>query len=137
MEIGKCRVIDLPKITDVRGNLTFVEGCSHIPFEISRIYYLYDVPDGLKRGAHAHKDLQQLIIAVSGSFDVVLNDGETKVRFPLSGPDRGLYVCPMVWRELENFSPGSVCLVLASNRYDENDYFRDYDEYVSALRSSE
>lgn len=137
MEIRKCRMMDLPKITDVRGNLTFIEGCGHIPFEIRRIYYLYDVPDGLKRGAHAHKDLQQLIIAVSGSFDVVLDDGETKLRFHLSGPDRGLYVCPMVWRELENFSSGSVCLVLASNPYDENDYFRDYDEYLSALRSSQ
>jgi len=137
LEIRKCRMMDLPKITDVRGNLTFIEGCGHIPFEIRRIYYLYDVPDGLKRGAHAHKDLQQLIIAVSGSFDVVLDDGETKLRFHLSGPDRGLYVCPMVWRELENFSSGSVCLVLASNPYDENDYFRDYDEYLSALRSSQ
>ena len=137
MGIGMCRMIDLPKITDVRGNLTFVEGDRHIPFEISRIYYLYDVPDGLKRGAHAHKDLQQLIIAISGSFDVVLDDGETKKRFHMLGLDRGLYVCPMVWREIENFSSGSVCLVLASNRYDENDYHRDYGEYLRALRCSE
>ena len=130
--LDACNVITLPKITDPRGNLTFIEGNNHIPFDIKRVYYLYDVPGGAERGGHAHKDLYQLIIAMSGSFDVVLDDGFNKKRVHLSRSYNGLYVCPMIWRELDNFSSGSVCMVLASNCYDENDYYRNYDEYLAA-----
>lgn len=131
--IERCQIIDLPKISDPRGNLTFIEGGSHVPFAIERAYYLYDVPGGAERGGHAHRELQQLIIAMSGSFDVVLDDGRAKKRFHLARSYYGLYICPMIWRELDNFSSGSVCLVLASNRYDESDYFRDYDSFLAAL----
>ena len=130
--VAGCRMIDLPKISDPRGNLTFVEGGQHIPFDIRRVYYLYDVPGGAERGGHAHKGLQQLIIAMSGSFDVVLDDGREKKRFHLNRSYSGLYVCPMIWRELDNFSSGSVCLVLASNHYDENDYYREHSQYLAA-----
>lgn len=129
--------MDLPRFSDARGNLTFIENQNHIPFDIQRIYYLYDVPGGAERGAHAHKDLEQLIIAISGSFDVVLDDGASKKRFHLSRPYNGLYVCPMIWRILENFSPGSVCLVLASSLYDEDDYYRDYEEFLRAREKAE
>jgi dTDP-4-dehydrorhamnose 3,5-epimerase-like enzyme len=132
MLIEKCTIIDLPKISDPRGNLTFVEGKQHIPFDILRVYYLYDVPGGAERGGHAHKQLHQLIIAMSGSFDVVLDDGIEKKRIHLNRSYNGLYVCPMIWRELDNFSSGSVCMVLASNLYDESDYYRDYSEYLTA-----
>lgn len=132
MSISNCRTIELPKINDPRGNLTFVEGGRHIPFDIRRVYYLYDVPGGAERGGHAHKELHQLIIAMSGSFDVILNDGRGKKRFHLNRSYNGLYVCPMIWRELDNFSSGSVCMVLASNQYDEEDYYRDYDAYLAA-----
>lgn len=131
--LADCRIIELPKISDPRGNLTFVEGGQHIPFDIQRVYYLYDVPGGAERGGHAHKGLHQLIVAMSGSFDVVLDDGRQKKRFHLNRSYYGLYVCPMIWRELDNFSSGSVCMVLASNRYDEDDYYRDYVEYTAAL----
>lgn len=128
-----CRYINLPKIQDTRGNLTFIEGNNHIPFNIQRVYYLYDVPGGAERGGHAHKALHQLIIAMSGSFDVVLDDGKEKKRFHLNRSYNGLYVCPMIWRELDNFSSGSVCMVLASNTYDEDDYYRDYNDYLVTL----
>ncbi|BAY23078.1 hypothetical protein NIES2100_28420 [Calothrix sp. NIES-2100] len=131
--IDKCKIIELPKIKDPRGNLTFVEGGKHIPFEIQRVYYLYDVPGGAERGGHAHKELQQLIIAMSGSFDVLLDDGTEKKRFYLNRSYYGLYICPMIWRELDNFSSGSVCMVLASNLYDEADYYRDYQEFLDNL----
>jgi len=130
--LADCHIVDLPKISDPRGNLTFVEGGRHIPFAIQRAYYLYDVPGGAERGGHAHKGLQQLIVAMSGSFDVVLDDGHQERRFHLNRSYSGLYVCPMIWRELDNFSSGSVCMVLASNRYDEDDYYRDYDQYLAA-----
>lgn len=130
--IENCRMVDLPKISDPRGNLTFIEGKNHIPFDIQRVYYLYDVPGGAERGGHAHKDLHQLIIAMSGSFDVVLNDGNTQKRIHLNRSYTGLYVCPMIWRELDNFSSGSVCMVLASNKYDESDYYRNYQEFINA-----
>ncbi|TFC70751.1 WxcM-like domain-containing protein [Cryobacterium sp. TMS1-20-1] len=133
MNVSDCKIIDLPKIQDPRGNLTFIEGNSHVPFDIQRVYYLYDVPGGAERGGHAHKGLSQLIIAMSGSFDVVLDDGTKKRRFHLNRSYQGLYVCPMIWRELDNFSSGSVCMVLASNNYDEADYFRDYDQYMEAV----
>jgi len=132
MNIELCKLVDLPKIQDPRGNLTFIEGQSHVPFDIQRVYYLYDVPGGSERGGHAHKGLHQLIIAMSGSFDVVLDDGVNKKRVHLSRSYYGLYVCPMIWRELDNFSSGSVCMVLASNKYDESDYYRDYEEFLRA-----
>lgn len=132
MGIADCRLIDLPKIQDPRGNLTFIEGGSHIPFAIERVYYLYDVPGGAERGGHAHKGLHQLIVAMSGSFDVVLNDGVANKRVHLNRSYQGLYVCPMMWRELDNFSSGSVCMVLASQRYAEDDYYRDYNEFLAA-----
>lgn len=134
MNIDLCRIIDLPRIHDPRGNLTFIEGCNHVPFDIQRVYYLYDVPGGAERGGHAHKALHQLIIAMSGSFDVVLDDGNEKKRIHLNRSYNGLYVCPMMWRELDNFSSGAVCMVLASNRYSEDDYYRDYDAFIAAVR---
>ena len=133
MDINLCRIIDLPKVADPRGNLTFVEANRHIPFGIERVYYLYDVPGGAERGGHAHKGLQQLIVAMSGSFDVVLSDGRQQRRYHLNRSYVGLYICPRIWRELDNFSSGSVCMVLASNYYSEDDYYRDYQEYVGAL----
>lgn len=133
MSLQDCRIIDLPKIIDTRGNLTFIEEHRHVPFPIQRVYYLYDVPGGAERGGHAHKALHQLIIAMSGSFDVILDDGHARQRFHLNRSYYGLYVCPMIWRELDNFSSGSVCLVLASNLYDEDDYYRDYEQFRGAL----
>jgi hypothetical protein len=134
-----CNVIDLPKIGEPRGNLTFIEGpqgASHIPFDIKRVYYLYDVPGGAERGGHAHKGLHQLIVAMSGSFDIVLDDGFSKKRLHLNRSYQGLYVCPMIWREMDNFSSGAVCMVLASNFYDESDYYRDYQEFLAAASST-
>lgn len=130
--IDTCKLISFPKISDPRGNLTFIEGGSHIPFDIKRVYYLYDVPGGSERGGHAHRGLHQVIIAMSGSFDVILDDGGAKKRIHLNRSYDGLYVCPMMWRELDNFSSGSVCMVLASNYYDEADYFRDYQQFLKA-----
>ena len=132
MSLTDCRIIDLPIIHDPRGNLTFVESNSQIPFAIERVYYLYDVPGGSERGGHAHRGLHQLIIAMSGSFDVVLDDGKDKKRVHLNRSYQGLYICPMIWRELDNFSSHSVCMVLASNLYDEADYYRDYAEFMRA-----
>ena len=125
-------MFDLPVVHAPEGNLTFVEGGNHVPFEIARIYYLYDVPGGATRGGHAHRSLQQVMIAISGSFDVLLDDGSEKKQVTLSRSHRGLYIGPMIWRELVNFSSGSVCVVLASAHYDEADYFRDYDEFRAA-----
>jgi dTDP-4-dehydrorhamnose 3,5-epimerase-like enzyme len=134
--LDKCQIINLPKISDPRGNLTFIEGGGrNVPFDIKRVYYLYDVPGGAERGGHGHKALHQLIIAMSGSFDVVLDDGNEKKRVHLNRSYYGLYVCPMIWRELDNFSSGSVCMVLASNLYDEEDYYRDYDSFIKAVRA--
>lgn len=130
--VDKCQLVELPKISDPRGNLTFIEGMSHVPFDIKRVYYLYDVPGGAERGGHAHKELQQLIIAMSGSFDVVLDDGVNQKRIHLNRSYFGLYICPMIWRELDNFSSGSVCMVLASNHYSESDYYREYESFKGA-----
>ena len=134
--LGACKLIELPKIQDSRGNLTFVEGGNHIPFDISRVYYLYDVPGGAARGGHAHKELHQVIIAMSGSFDVLLDDGVNSKRIHLNRSYVGLYVCPMIWRELDNFSSGSVCMVIASNRYLESDYYREYKEFMFSKGTS-
>lgn len=128
------RKIDLPRIIDHRGNLTFIEQNNHVPFEIKRVYYLYDVPGGGVRGGHAHKEQHEFIIAASGSFDVVLNDGQNEVRYHMNRSWYGLYTPPMIWRELDNFSSGSVCLVLASDRFLESDYIREYDEFMNAVR---
>lgn len=136
MSLSDCRMVDLPKISDPRGNLTFIEGQRHVPFDIQRVYYLYDVPGGAERGGHAHVALSQLIIAMSGSFDVKLDDGSEKKTFHLNRSYNGLYVCPMIWRELDNFSSGAVCMVLASNMYDEADYYREYDDFLAALGTS-
>ena len=135
MSLSQCKTINLPKVSDTRGNLTFIESGSHIPFDIQRIYYLYDVPCGAERGGHAHIQLQQLIIAISGSFDILLDDGKNKQVFHLNKSYIGLYVCPYIWRELSNFSPGSVCMVLASNFYCEDDYYRDHNDFLRAVSS--
>jgi len=129
MKIDQCRIINFPKIAEARGNLSFIEGNNHIPFPIKRVYYLYDVPSGATRGGHAHKVLEQIKIALSGSFDVVLDDGQNRKLFFLNRPHYGLYVPPGVWREIENFSSNSVALVLASFFYDESDYIRDYEVF--------
>ena len=132
MALEDCKMMELPRINDPRGNLTFIESNSHIPFTIERVYYLYDVPGGSERGGHAHKGLHQFIVAMSGSFDVVLDDGRNKKRVHLNRSYNGLYVCPMIWRELDNFSSNSVCMVIASEKYDESDYYRDYPEFMKA-----
>lgn len=132
MPLKDCQIIELPKISDPRGNLSFIEGGQQIPFDIQRVYYLYDVPGGSDRGSHAHKKLHQFIVAMSGSFDVVLDDGREKKRFHLNRSYYGLYVCPMMWRYLDNFSSGGVCMVLASSHYDAADYIRDYDVFKTA-----
>lgn len=124
-----CNVISLSKIHNRAGNITIVENDNNIPFKVKRIYYLYDIPSGESRGGHAHKELYQLIVATSGSFDVLLDDGTNKQIFRLNRPDYGLLVVPGIWRELVEFSSGSVCLVLASTKYDEEDYIRDYSDF--------
>ena len=131
MPLIDCRKIDLPKIADARGNLTFVEGGTHLPFDIKRVYYLYDVPGGADRGAHAHRNLHQFMICMSGSFDLELDDGVTKRQYNLNRSYYGIYICPMIWRNLDNFSTGSVCMVLASEKYNEGDYIRDYSAFLS------
>jgi|TARA_Y100000996_G_scaffold415474_1_gene410417 dTDP-4-dehydrorhamnose 3,5-epimerase-like enzyme len=134
MSIEACKIIELPKISDVRGNLTFVESERHVPFDLKRVYYLYDVPGGAERGAHGHKNLEQFIVALSGSFDVLLDDGHNKKRVQMNRPYYGLYVCPMIWRDITNFSSGAVCIVFASEYYDEADYIRDYDQFLESVK---
>ncbi len=131
MSIESCQIRKLPTISDERGDLSFIESGRHVPFPIERIYYLHDIPAGASRGGHAHKRLKQLIIAISGHFDIVLDDGVSQKRVHLDRANIGLYVCPMIWRELDNFSPGSVCLVLASRPYEEEDYYRNHDEFLA------
>ena len=133
MSLQHCKIIDLPKVEDPRGNLTFIEAGQHVPFDIRRVYYLYDVPGGSHRGGHAHKCLHQLLIAMSGSFDIMLDDGRTKFKYHLNRSYYGLYIPPMIWREIDNFSSGSVCLVLASDHFMEDDYYREYGYFRSAV----
>ncbi len=133
MGLDECKLIDLPKINDPRGNLTFLETERHLPFKFKRVFYLYDVPGGDCRAGHALKTCHQFLIAISGSFDVILYDGRDKQRHHLNRSYYGLYLSPLIWRELDNFSSGSVCLVLASEFYDEKDYFRDYSIFLKAV----
>jgi dTDP-4-dehydrorhamnose 3,5-epimerase-like enzyme len=129
----KPQIISIPAVHDKRGNLSVVEGGKSIPFNIKRVYYLYDVPGGAKRGGHAHRKLEQLIIAASGSFTVVLHNGKNKESYTLNRSNMGLYIPRMTWREIENFSSGAVCLVLASEHYDESDYIRSFKEFKKEL----
>lgn len=125
-----CSVIDVSKVNNDAGNITVVENGHNIPFEVKRIYYLYDVPSGEARGGHAHYELEQFIIAASGSFDVILDDGVNKKRVSLNRPNLALHIVPGLWRELDNFSSGSICMVLASHKYEESDYIRDHNEFI-------
>jgi hypothetical protein len=134
MSIDDCKLIDLPKISDPRGNLTFVEGTNHIPFEIKRVFYLYDVPGGEMRAGHSNIYSEQFIIAMSGSFDVIVDDGINKKTFQLNRAYYGLYLPTNVWREIDNFSSGAVCLALTSTTYSAEDYIREYDSFIKAVR---
>jgi oxalate decarboxylase/phosphoglucose isomerase-like protein (cupin superfamily) len=127
------KIIDIPKINNTKGNIGVIENDT-IPFDVKRVYYLFDVPSGAKRGGHAHKKLKQVLIAISGSFDVVLKNGKSKEIVTLNRPDKGLLIENNIWRELENFSSGSVCLVLASEEFSENDYIRSYKDYLSFIK---
>ncbi|CAM4446187.1 sugar 3,4-ketoisomerase [Flavobacterium terrigena] len=127
------KIIDIPKINNTKGNIGVIENDT-IPFDVKRVYYLFDIPSGAKRGGHAHKKLKQVLIAISGSFDVVLKDGKSKEIITLNRPDKGLLIENNIWRELENFSSGSVCLVLASEEFSEEDYIRSYKEYLSFVK---
>ena len=134
LKIEKTELVELPQISDGRGNLTFVEGLNHVPFEVKRIYYLYDVSEDQPRGMHAHRHLKQLIIAIHGKFDVLLDDGcGNRETIELSRPNQGLQLETLVWREVVNFSLGAVCLVLASEYYDESDYIRSYNEFIAVV----
>lgn len=128
------REITLPQVNDPRGDLTFVEGKNHIPFQIARVYYLYNVPVDAERGGHAHMDLEQVMFALSGSFRVKVDDGVTKSEYWLRDPRKGLYINRLIWREMDSFSQGAVCMVLASQRYDEADYLRSYDDFKLAYQ---
>ncbi len=132
---GQFRLIDLPKISDPRGDLTFVEGENHLPFAIRRVYYLYNVPVDAERGGHAHRELEQVVFALSGSFRITVDDGEARTEIWLSNPQQGLYINSMIWREMDRFSQGAVCMVIASRPYEEDDYYREYDHFLSALKT--
>lgn len=134
MQSSKGYIIDLPKIVDPRGNLTVAEGLKDVPFEVKRVYWTYDVPSGESRGGHAHRRCEEFIVAVSGSFDVTLDDGRDRRTFHLNHPYQGLYVGTGIWRTLDDFSSGAVCLVLASERFEEEDYIREYDDYTEYLK---
>lgn len=134
--LGLVREIVLPQVHDRRGDLTFVEGGNHVPFQIARVYYLYNVPVDSERGGHAHKELEQVVFALSGSFRMKVDDGYSKQEFWLRDPRKGLYISRLVWREMDSFSQGAVCMVIASHRYDESDYYRDYDDFLLAVRGA-
>ena len=135
MSLEDCKIFELPKIVDPRGNLTFIEVGNHLRFEIRRVYYLYDVPGGATRAGHGHKTLEQFMIAMSGSFDVELDDGRARKKYHLDRSYYGLYIPPMIWRDIDNFSSGSVCLVLASEIFDESDYYRNYQDFLEAAKA--
>jgi hypothetical protein len=130
---GFANLVDLPVVTDPRGDLTFIEGENHIPFPIRRVYYLYNVPVNAERGGHAHHDLEQVVFALSGSFRIKIDNGSTKSEYWLSNPQKGLYINKLIWREMDCFSQGAVCMVLASHPYDESDYLREYDDFISII----
>jgi oxalate decarboxylase/phosphoglucose isomerase-like protein (cupin superfamily) len=136
MLVENCRLIQFPRIGDPRGTLTFIEAERHVPFEVKRVFYLYDVPPGQTRGAHAHKQLHQVLVSLAGSFEVIVADGLREQRFRLTEPSTGLYVPPLIWDTEVNFTPGAVCMVLASDYYDESDYYRDYDVYLRAVAAA-
>ncbi|MEO1024681.1 MAG: FdtA/QdtA family cupin domain-containing protein [Pseudomonadota bacterium] len=133
---GTASLIDLPIISDPRGDLTFIEGGRHVPFEIRRVYYLYNVPVNSERGGHAHRKLEQVVFALSGSFRMKIDDGSSKAEIWLRNPRQGLYIKNMVWREMDNFSQGAVCMVLASELFDEADYYRDYSDFLTANKGN-
>jgi dTDP-4-dehydrorhamnose 3,5-epimerase-like enzyme len=134
--LNDCKILQLPKIYDHRGSLTYIEEKYHVPFEIKRIYYLYDVPGGESRAGHAHFELEQLLVAMSGSFDVTLDDAMTRQKFHLNRSYVGLFIPKMIWREIDNFSSGAVCMALASAYYAESDYIRDYGKYLAIMREA-
>ena len=134
MAIQDCKIIKLPKFSDSRGNLTSIENSTLIPFDIKRVYYLYQIPKNSQRGAHGHIELEQLVIAINGSFDIELDDAFSKKSYHLDSPDQGLYITNGIWRDIKSFSDNAVCLVLASLTYNENDYIRNYDEFTSLMK---
>lgn len=134
MTLAGCKIVNLPKVHDVRGNLSVIEGGVQIPFEIKRVYYLYDVPGGSARAGHGHRQLQQLIVAMSGSFDITVDDGKDRKLFQLNRSYYGLYIPAMMWREVNNFSSGAVCLVLASTIYDPDDYYHNYAAFCDVVQ---
>ncbi len=133
MSIQDCELVQLPQVTDSRGHLTFIENNRHITFEIKRVFYIYDLPSGVERGGHANKKMQEFLIAISGSFDIMLDDGYKKKKYHLNRPNYGLYICPMIWSTIDQFSPGSVCLALVSTFYDESDYYRHYPDFIQEI----
>jgi hypothetical protein len=133
MSVEECKIVELSSLQDTRGHLTYVEN-QHLPFEIKRVYYLHGIPKYEIRGEHGHIKLQQLIIPLNGSFEIILNDGFNKKSFKLDSPQKGVYICPLIWRKLFNFSSNAICLVLASEQYDESDYFRNYSDFLEYVR---
>jgi hypothetical protein len=135
MDVNQVQEVELPKILDERGNLSFIEYPRHIPFDMKRVYWIYDVPGGEKRGGHAYKELCELIIAISGSFDIIIDTGNEIKKFTLNRSYKGVYVPKLIWRSLDNFSTNALCLILASEEYRENDYIRCYDEFISLINT--
>ena len=133
MNVVDCKIIELPKIVDPRGNLSIIEQLKQVPFEIKRVYWIYDVPGGMERGEHAYKENQEFIVALSGSFDVVLDDSINKLVYPLNRSYKGLYVAKGIWRKMTNFSTNSLALVLSSTDYDVNDYIMDYQDFKKCI----
>ena len=133
---GLVREIIMPQVRDPRGDLIFIEGGNHIPFEIRRVYYIYNVPVDAERGGHAHKELEQVVFALSGSFRIKIDDGRQKSEHWLRDPRKGLHINRLVWREIDSFSQGAVCMVIASQRYDESDYYRSYEDFQKAVRNN-
>ena len=136
MSLSSCKFINIPIFKDKRGSLSFLQSFQNIPFNIQRIYYIYDVPEYVIRGNHAHKNLEQLFVPINGCFDIKLDDGSESMIYHLDSNDKGLYVSSMIWRQMFNFSKNSICLVIASEMYSEDDYIRDYEEFVRSLDKS-